>query len=172
MTRLLPILLTLTCLPLSNAFARQKFERKVKNVTESEVSSPVPVIFGKKSDGLPETMKVRGRISEVSFSRACGVILWSGTLKVKLLDKTEGYPYEYAFIVVNCLEDSQNEAKYLDKVVEMNVSKLYPKYRKYRGAKTFYFELIDNTINSGGVPFYCTSMGRDETLKNIERQAK
>jgi hypothetical protein len=84
------------------------------------------------------------------------------------LDKIEGYPHEYVFVVVNCLEDYQNEAKYLNKVVEMDVSKLYPKYRKYRGVKTFYFELIDNTINSGGVPFYCANMWRDDILQQAK----
>jgi hypothetical protein len=169
---LLSILLILTFSPLSYVFAQQKVDRKIENVTESEVSSPIPVVFGKKNDGWPEKMKVRGIISEISFSVGCGVILWSGTLKIELLDRIEGYPYEYVFVVVNCLEDSQNEAKYLNKVVEMDVSKLYPKYRKYRGVKTFYCELINNTINSSGMPFYCTNMWRDEILKNIEQQAK
>jgi hypothetical protein len=59
------------------------------------VSSPLSVVFGKTNDGLPETMKVRGKISEISFSRACGVGFWSGTLKLKLLDKIAGYPHEY-----------------------------------------------------------------------------
>ena len=123
-----------------------------------EVSQPVQVVFGKKGDGLPETMFVVGRITELSFSRACGGVLWSGTIKLQLLEKIRNYPYKNVYVVVNCLEDSRDEKKYLGKVVKLKLLKLYPKYRHSRG-EGFYFELIDNTINSGGVPFYCTDAG-------------
>ena len=53
----------------------------------------------------------------------------------------------------------------------MEVAKLYPAYRKFRGVNIFYFELIDNTIDSEGVPFYCTNLGREEILKSIEQRA-
>jgi hypothetical protein len=172
MTRLLlSILLMLVSVLMPQVLGQQKNDPGSDNVTEARVSSPVSVIFGHKRDGFPETLKVRGVISEMSFSRGCGVVLWSGTLKIKLIDRIEGYPYEHVFVVVNCLEDSQNEKRYLNKVVEMEASKLYPKYRKFSGVDTFYFELIDNTIDSGGVPFYCTNMWRDEILKNIEHRA-
>lgn len=164
----LSMLLVLTFTPLPSIRAQQKVERKIENVRGSDVSGPVPVVFGKKNDGLPEKMKIRGRISEISFCRACGGILWSGTLKIKLLESIEGYPYEHAFVVVNCLEDSENESRYLDKIIELDVAKLYPEYREYRGPDSFYIELIDNTIGSGGVPFYITNMGRTEILKSIE----
>jgi len=133
--------------------------------TAKLISSPRPVVFGTTNDGLPETMKVRGRISEISFSRACGVVFWSGTLKLKLLDKIPGYPHENLYVVINCLEDSQNEAKYLNKVVEMNVTKLLPRSGLYREGDACYYEFIDNTINSKGVPFYCSRIWRDELLR-------
>jgi hypothetical protein len=129
-----------------------------------EVSSPVPVVFGKKSDGLPEKLQVVGRITSVSFSRACGGVYWSGTIKMELLQMIPNYPYRNVFVVVNCLEDSQNEKEYLNKVVRIELSKLYPELRKFRDPGSFYFELIDNTIDSGGVPFYCTNASRQEIL--------
>lgn len=169
--QLLSAHLTLVLLLMTLALGQKTYDPRIDNVTEAQASSPIHVVFGRKSDGLPETLKVRGIISEISFSRACGVVWWSGTLKIKLIDKIQGYPYDDVFVVVNCLEDSQNEKRYLNKIVEMEVSKLYPRYRKFRGVDTFYFELIDNTIDSKGVPFYCTKMGRDEILKNIEHRA-
>ena len=121
-----------------------------------EVSGRVQVVFGKEGDGLPERMHVVGRITEVSFSRSCGVVLWSGTIKLELLGKVRDYPYRNVYVVVNCLDDSQNEKKYLGKVVRLELLKLYPKYRHYQ-PDSFYFELIENRLNSRGVPFYCTN---------------
>lgn len=128
------------------------------------VSSPVPLVFGNKDDGLPEKLDVVGRISKVSFSRACGGVYWSGTIKIELLQKIADYPHQNVFLVVNCLEDNQNEKKYLKKVVRLEVSKLYHEFRKFRDPETFYFELIDNTIDSCGVPFYYTNASGPELL--------
>ena len=140
--------------------------QQVESVAQlaKEVSSPVPVVFGKKDDGLPEKLLVVGRISKVSFSRACGGVYWSGTIKIKLLQKIADYPHQNVFVVVNCLEDKQNQTKYLNKVVRLEVSKLYPELRKFRDPDSFYFELIDNTIDSGGVPFYYTNVSGQELL--------
>lgn len=165
MTKLLLTFLALTCLS-GTTITQRKYNPKIDNVAERQVSSPIPVIFGRKNDGVPERFRARGVITGVSFSRACGGVLWSGTLKIKLLDRVKGYPYDSVFVVVNCLEDYGNEKRYLNKVVGMDVFKLYPKYRKFRGVNTFYFELIDNTIDSQGAPFYCTVMGREEILKS------
>jgi hypothetical protein len=133
-------------------------------INGSNVSAPVPVVFGNRGDGFPEQFKLRGVIAEASFSRACGTVWWSGTLRIKLLDRVKGYPHKNVFVVVNCLSDSSNERRYLGKVVTMEVSKLYSEYSKIQGPDHFYFELIDNTIDSKGIPFYCTRMWRDQIL--------
>ena len=146
----------------SSLFSMQRPDRTA--VTAKDISAPVPVVFGKEDDGLPEKLHVVGRIAKVSFSRACGGVYWSGTIKIKLLQKIANYPFQSVFVVVNCLEDSENEKKYLGKIVRLEVSKLYPKLREYQDLDTFYFELIDNTIDSGGVPFYCTTMSPREIL--------
>lgn len=133
----------------------------------AHVSGPVAVVFGKKGDGLPEKLQVVGRINKVSFSRGCGVVLWSGTIELQLIEKVASYPYKRIYVVVNCLEDSENKKKYLGKVVKLEVSKLYVRYHDLRDQDpdTFYFELIDNTIDSRGLPFYCTNAGREDILR-------
>ena len=69
-----------------------------------------PVVYGKKHDGVPERMRVRGIIEEVSFVPFhCGVMCFSGTAKVRLLKKTKGYEPEYAYIVVLCFLGEEKE---------------------------------------------------------------
>ena len=139
----------------------------------SDISLPTPIVFAEKNDGLPETLKLRGEITEISFARAyCGVIFWSGTAKIKLLDKIERYPHENVFIVIPCFLDPNNERKYLNKVVQMDVSKLYANYNHYSKENPCYYSLITNTIDSHGVPFYCSLLGREDILKIIERNSE
>jgi hypothetical protein len=57
-----------------------------------------------------------------------------------LLDHIEGYPAKNVFIVIPCFLDPNNERKYLNKVVQMEV-----------------------------VTFYCSVMGQQDILKTIER---
>ena len=83
---------------------------------------------------------------------------------MELLQKVKDYPHRNLFVVVNCPEDSENEKKYLNKVVRLEVSKLYPEYTRFRDPESFYFELIDNTIDSDGVPFYYPHVSRREIL--------
>ena len=48
--------------------------------------------------------------------------------------------------------------------MKLRLSKLYPEQRTFRNPYTFYFELIDNTIDSGGVPFYYTNDSPEKIL--------
>ena len=153
------------CVTLFTASSRRSIQEiELAARIAKKVSSPVPVVFGKKDDGLPEKLLVVGGISKVSFSRACGGVYWSGTIKIQLLQKIADYPHQNVFVVVNCLEDKQNQKKYLHKVVRLQLSKLYPELRKFHDPDSFYFELIDNTIESGGVPFYYTNASGAELL--------
>jgi hypothetical protein len=150
------------------ASAQEKIE---KNPSTELISESAPVVFGKKDDGYPEKLKVRGVITELSFAQAyCGVIAWSGTIKVKLLDKIEGYPYENVFIVVPCFLDPNNENKYLKKMVQVDVFKLYDDYNQYKKKKPCYFEIITNTLNSNNIPFYCSRTGQEELLNGREQR--
>ena len=105
-----------------------------------------PVVYGKKNDGLPRRMRVREVIEEVSFVPfACGVMCWSGTAKVKLLEKAKGYAPEYAYIAILCFLGKQED--YLGKLVDVRVSKL-------REGKVYGCGSVVNSIGSGGVAFY------------------
>ncbi len=161
---LLSLLLTLISVTWANPFVPQKRSPEAGGPKAADVSGPVPVVFGKEGDGLPEKLKARGRVTKVSLSRACGVVIWSGTLEVTLLEKIKGYPHPKLYVVVNCLEDA-DEKQYLGREVEVEASKLYPRYTKFRDVSTFYFEIIDNTIDSRGVPFYCATMSGHDLLK-------
>ena len=139
--------------------------------SEKDISSPIPIVFGKKDDGLAEIIKAHGVIKEVNFTGVgCGLFFWSGTLRLHLTTKVEGYPYEDVFLVVPCFFDKGNEKKYLDKVVEFEVSKLYAEYKGYKKENPCSFEIIVNRIDSHGAPFYCTAQGQDGILKSIELQ--
>jgi hypothetical protein len=105
-----------------------------------------PLVYGKKNDGLPGRMRVRGVIQEVSFVPfSCGVMCWSGTAKVKLLKKVKGYEPEYAYIAILCFLGKQED--YLGKLVDVRVSKL--REGKVNGCGS-----IVNSIDSNGVAFY------------------
>jgi hypothetical protein len=120
-------------------------EQKAKIGLLAGVSS-YPVIYGTKQDNLPRKMKVRGVIEEVTFvPMACGVICWSGTAKIKLLNKIKGYEPEYAYLTVLCLFGKAED--FLNKIVEVKVTKL-------EKGKTWGCEGIVNGIDSNGVAFY------------------
>ena len=82
----------------------------------------------------------------------------------RLLQEVSNYPYRDVFVVVNCLEDYRDEKRYLDKVVRLKLSKLYPELRVCRKEESFCFEMIDNTIKSGKIPFYYTPASPQEIL--------
>jgi hypothetical protein len=114
-----------------------------------------PVIYGRKNDNLPKRMKVRGVIEEVSFVPfACGVICWSGTAKIKLLNKIKGYKPEYVYITVLCFMGKEED--FLNKIVEVKVSKL-------EKGKMPSCEGTVNSIDSNGIAFY--RLGKNQNLK-------
>lgn len=130
-----------------------------------------PLIFGKTNDGLPDKMKLSGVITETSYAAFyCGVIYSAGTLKIRLLEKIKGYPYDDVFVVIGCFLDPCNEDKYLNKKVDIEVFKLYGDYNRRSKRNPCYFEDITNTINSNGTPFYCSKMGQAGILENIKQK--
>ena len=132
-----------------------------------------PLIYGKKNDGLPDKMKLSGVITETSYAAFhCGIIYSAGTLKIKLLEKINGYPYDDVFVVIGCFLDPCHEDKYLNKNVDMQVFKLYEDYNRRSKRNPCYFEHITNTIKSNGTPFYCSKMDQEDILDNIKRKDK
>jgi hypothetical protein len=152
----------------------QSSDRDRGKLKASEISAPVPIVFGRKNDGLPEKIEVRGTIEDLTFARAgCGVVAWGGTLRVRLDRKIPGYPYKDVFIVISCFPDFEkfdHRDQYIDKPVALALSKLYPQYQfgmfKDINKVPCAFDLITNQIDSEGVPFYCT---QDNISASIEK---
>lgn len=117
--------------------------------------SSQPVIYGSKNDNLPGKIKARGVIEEVSFVPfACGVICWSGTAKIKLLDKIKGYKPAYLYITVFCFTGKEED--FLNKPVKIKASKL-------KKERTPGCEGIVNSIDSHGTAFY--RLDKNQSLK-------
>lgn len=151
-------------LTFSNSFALAPQKGNKPNRSEASLLFD-SVVYGSKKDGLPDNLTVRGTITDVSFAIAeCGGIIWAGTLKIKLSDKIESYPHENVFVVVKCFT-GDDKSKYMNKIVSLNLEKIY---NKKKGP--CYFEIVTNTINSNGVPFYCALLGQEEILKIIEKE--
>ncbi len=165
MKMLLTLLIVLVSLFQPYASTQKKGKSKDRSL-DAGFSQQMPVVFGRSDDGLPERLKVRGVITELTFAGAkCGVNWESGTIKIKLLDKIEGYPHENVFVVVPCFYDSDlEEKKYLKKVVNLDVAKLYRDYNRSAEERPCYYESITNTLKSPGVPFYCTMKGIREII--------
>jgi len=103
-----------------------------------------PVIYGDEDDGLPERIKGRGIIEEITESLiSCGAFHWNGTAKIKLLKKVKGYRNEYVYVAVSCFF-IRNEN--LNKVIEFKLSKL--RNGEMPGGITF------NSIDSKRTAFY------------------
>jgi hypothetical protein len=129
-------------------------EQKAKIGLLAEISS-FPVIYGRKDDNLPKRMKVRGVIEEVTFiPMSCGVICWSGTAKIKLLNKVKGYEPTYVYITVLCFTGRRED--FINKIVEVKVIKL-------KAGKPLSCEGVANSIDSKGVPFY--RLDKNQSLK-------
>ena len=103
-----------------------------------------PVIYGDENDALPEKIKGRGIIVEITkFFIGCGLIGWNGTAQIKLLKKPKNYQHEYVYVAAWCgfMRDEN-----LNEIVEFKLSKL--KNGEVRGGKPL------STIDSGGIAFY------------------
>ena len=150
-------------------------------VLASQVSVPVPIVFAKKGDGLPEKMKLQGTIVDLTFDQAgCGIIAWSGTLQVKLTEPIAGYPYDDVFLVLPCFPDFEkfkaDKALYVNRRVSLEVSKFYPEYRfgliKDMKSVPCAYELITNKLDSKKTPFYCTQENISESIEAVENKQR
>ena len=128
----------------------------------------IPIVYGKKHDGLAKKIKMRGIIVEVSPAWIyCGVLATAGTIRVQLTDNIEGYPHKNVYLVLPCFAEdkAEAEAKYLNRALTVEVQKLYAP------GKPCYFEVMLNRIDSQGVPFYCLKDWRN-VLEKSARDTK
>jgi hypothetical protein len=122
-----------------------------------------PLIFAAKDDNLPEEISVRGRITEITFPNAgCGWVRNAGTLKIKLSEQIANYPHQFVYVAAACFLDLKGEENYLGQEVCLKVKKM----KDCSSCP----EVVSNTIDSDGVPFYWlswTTGGRTSLLEQI-----
>ncbi len=106
-----------------------------------------PVVIGKKDDGFPDKIKIKGVVTNVTLVQiSCGVLCHFGTAEIKLLEKPKEYNYDFIYVTVLCFSGRKEE--YLNKVIEQKVIKT----EKIRFSKSC--GGVYNFIDSNGKPFY------------------
>lgn len=128
----------------------------------------VPVIYGKKEDGFPDQVNLRGLIAKMSFTGNCGFSRGAGVLQIKLARRAPGYDREYTYVAAPCLLGWEGDDQYPGKEVCMTVTKMKP-------GDTCHADYIHNTLDSKGAPFYCLSWKSakyKEFLKQVECKTK
>lgn len=106
-----------------------------------------PVIIGKKDDGFPNKMKIKGVVTKVTLVPvSCGVLCHFGTAEIKLLNKPKGYDSDFIYVTVQCVGGKKED--FLNRKVEIKVLKTDEKRFKY------YCGGVYNFIDSNGLPFY------------------
>jgi hypothetical protein len=122
---------------------------------EAYLFATVPVVYGKKNDGFPRKIKVRGVVEDQTvLPFSCGVWCGSGTIKVRLIKERKGYPQEYIYASVMCMHGEN----LIGKTVEFEAEKIMsaPEQGCYN---------ILNRIDSKGVPFYRVISGLLEKFR-------
>lgn len=124
----------------------------------------LPVIYGKKDDGFPDSLTIRGVIRKMSFTADCGFSRGAGVLQIKPTNTFPAYNREYIYVAAPCLLGWEGDEQYPGKEVCMTVKKM-------KQGDTCHADFINNTIDSKGVPFYCLSWQSSkykEFLKHVE----
>jgi hypothetical protein len=130
-----------------------------QQATQSDLQS-FPIVYGVKTNGLPEKLTARGTISQVNYAPPrCGELIFAATFEIKLDRKLSGYDHPFLYLVVPCLYQPEGAEKFLGQRVEITATKQYEK------RQPCFFDIESNPINSKGVPFYCAN--REELLKAV-----
>jgi hypothetical protein len=108
----------------------------------------VRIYFAKDKDSLPESFSVTGKVvAESKHSPYCGGDAYGGTLKIRLSHKSASYDPEFVYLIVWCLSDMKDD--FVGKNVSLKATKAYEDDHPCD------CDLIENEIDSGGIPFYC-----------------
>lgn len=127
-------------------------------------AQPFQIISGDKTDGLPQHLIVRGKITKVNYAPPrCGELIFAATFQIKLEGKLRGYDHPFLYVVVPCLYQPEGAEKFLNRHVRIAVEKQYEKRRPC------FYDIESNGIDSGGLPFYCAE--RAELLKAVARKS-
>ena len=128
----------------------QKFEPDFALQGDTKSDQEFPVIYGKKDDGFPDRVNLRGAIVKVSFADSCGFWRSGGVLQIKIARIPPGYNSEHLYVVAPCLMGWEGDEQYAGRVVCMSVKKM-------KLGEMCHADYIRNSIDSKGVPFYCLS---------------
>lgn len=119
-----------------------------------------PIAYGSTNDGLPRSLTLRGTISQVDYAPpACGELIFAATFEIKLDRKPRGYNHPFVYVVVPCLYRPEGEEKFLNRHIEIRVTK------QEKERRPCFYDRGTNEIDSKGVPFYCAK--REELLQAI-----
>jgi hypothetical protein len=135
----------------------QRFEPDSALQGDTKNDQEFPVVYGKKDDGFPDRVNLRGVIAKVSFSNSCGFSRGAGVLQIKLARTPPGYNREHIYVAAACLLGWEGDEQYLGKEVCMSVKKMKLSVKKMKPGDMCNADYIRNTIDSKGVPFYCLS---------------
>lgn len=140
----------------------QKFEPDSALQGDTKNDQEFPIIYGKKDDGFPDRVNLRGAIAKVSFSNSCGFWRGGGVLQIKVARSKPGYNNEHIYVAAPCLMGWEGDEQYADRIVCMSVEKM-------KLGDTCNSDYIRNIIDSKGVPFYCLSW-RSSKFKEFLKQ--
>jgi len=117
----------------------------------SETSSKHKVVVHSDSTNYPDTLVVKGYVA-AHKKGICGDICAGGTIKFELLEKIEGYPHSYMYIVTACTTGETNK----------ETITLYVTHYTGKELECYYKDVVE-IIDSKGVPYYKTTI--EETKK-------
>jgi hypothetical protein len=120
---------------------------KISSVRDERKSGPVRIYYGKDKDSLPESFDLTGTVVQQTLAPECGDVMFGSTLKIRPSQKITGYSPEFVYVVVLCMSEISRD--FIGKTVNMHVKK------SYAGEHPCECELIQNRIDSQGIPFYC-----------------
>jgi len=120
-----------------------------------------PVVYATENDDYPFLVKFTGEILAVTPAAVpCDAICNSGTIAVRIISKEPtppfNYPHDTIYISIPCFY--VNAEDYIGKIVKMTVFKM-------ENFPNDCFQNITNKIESKGVPFYYTSILKEELIE-------
>lgn len=103
-------------------------------------------VFHKAQNNLPDSIIVIGEVVGVDPG-ICGSLCSGGSIKVKLKNKIEKYPYQYVYLAVGCA-DLSNECKM---TIKVTATKLLESDKRCSYAS------VSNNYDMNDIPFYVIS---------------
>lgn len=122
------------------------------------------IIYAKKNDKLPDSIKAKGEIVDASLNETyCGLVGTGGTLKIRLTEKVENYNYEYLYVIVLCVAGKENK-NLVGENIEIEVKKMtkYP----------YNSSVVLASLDSNGIPFYFSTVdGTGGLIKKLKSKS-